>query len=423
MAIAVVGMLDEREQGLGIIKEEIEKRGHETILVDISMGTGAIDFTLEPNISSHDLIKYRGIALKQITGMLKKERSQATAIMSESLGKKLLELHSSNDLKGVIAVGGATGTMITLPAMSLLPFGLPKLLISSVAGHPHFARELSEYYGTRDIMVLHSVVDTVGVNAMVRRLMRNGAGAVCGMAESYEPLMNETKPAIAITEFGHCEKGAHYIRDLLEREFSITSFHATGFGEKSVVPLVNQGLFEAFIDLVPAGFSEYLFGGVRSAGPERLNAGSDFDMPYIIAPGGFDMLSCGNLLSKDKSDPQRVSQKLGERKLHVMDSVRAEAKLTADEMKTLAYEVAQQLNRRKYKHMTKFLIPLKGFSSLGTEGGIFYDPDSERAFVESIKKNLDPEIEIIEVDTHINSPEFAEVLVQVLRRTMSKQFS
>ena len=188
-------------------------------------------------------------------------------------------------------------------------------------------------------MVLHSVVDTVGVNAMVRRLMRNGAGAVCGMAESYEPLMNETKPAIAITEFGHCEKGAHYIRDLLEREFSITSFHATGFGEKSVVPLVNQGLFEAFIDLVPAGFSEYLFGGVRSAGPERLKAGSDLDKPYIIAPGGFDMLSCGNILRKDKGDPQRVSRKLGERKLHVMDSVRAEARLIADEMKTLAYTI------------------------------------------------------------------------------------
>ena len=423
MAIAVVGMLDEREQGLGIIKEEIEKRGHEAILIDISMGTGAIDFTLKPNISSHDLIKYRGIALKQITGMLKKERSQATSIMSESLGKKLLELHGSNELKGVIAVGGATGTMITLPAMSLLPFGLPKLLISSVAGHPHFARELSEYYGIRDIMVLHSVVDTVGVNAMVRRLMRNGAGAVCGMAESYEPLMNETKPAIAITEFGHCEKEAHYIRDLLEREFSITSFHATGFGEKSVVPLVNQGLFEAFIDLVPAGFSEYLFGGVRNAGPERLNAGSDLDKPYIIAPGGFDMIGWGSVERKDKGDPKRVLRKPAERKLHIMDSVRVEARLIADEMKRLAYEVAQQLSRRKYKRMIKFLIPLKGFSSLGTEGGIFHDPDSDRVFIESIKENLDPEIEIIEVDTHINSPEFAEVVVRVLRRTMSKQCS
>jgi uncharacterized protein (UPF0261 family) len=135
------------------------------------------------------------------------------------------------------------------------------------------------------------------------------------------------------------------------------------------------------------------------------------------------MISCGPLERRDKGDPLWVSRKLAERKLLVMDSARVEVRLIADEMKSLAYEVAQKLNRRKYKRMIKFLIPLKGFSSLGTEGGILHDPGSDRAFIESIKENLDPEIEIIEVDTHINSPEFAEVVVQVLRRTMPKQFS
>lgn len=417
MKIAVVGMLDEREQGLGLIRDCIEKRGHDPILIDISMGTGAIKVSLEPDISSQDLAGIGNTTIEKIKEMVTGERDRATSIMSESLGVKLAELQESGTLKGMIAVGGATGTMITLPAMSLLPYGLPKVLISSVAGHPHFANELSKYYGTRDIMVLHSVVDTVGMNGMVRSLMRNGAGAVCGMAESYEPLMNETKPAIAITEYGHCEKGAHYIRDLLEKDFSITSFHATGFGEKSATALVNQGLFEAFIDLVPAGFSEYLFGGIRSAGPERLSAGSELDKPYIIAPGGFDMISCGPIERREKGDPLWVSRKLAERKLLVMDSARVEARLIADEMKSLAFEVARRLNRRKYKRRIKFLIPLKGFSSLGAEGGILHDPDSDRAFIEGIKENLDPEIEIIEMDTHINSPEFAKKVAQVLRRT------
>jgi len=418
MAIAVVGMLDEREQGLRIIKEEIEKRRHKSIVIDISMGTGAIKYALKPDISSQDLIRTRGITVEQIKGMLVKERSKATSIMSESLGERLMELHVSGDLCGVIAVGGATGTMIALPALSLLPYGLPKVLISSVAGHPHFARELSGYYGMKDITVIHSVVDTVGMNSMVRRLMRNGAGAVSGMVESYEPAKETTKVSIAITEFGHCEKGAHYIRELLHETCSVTSFHSTGFGEKAVMAYVNQGLFDAFIDLVPAGFSEYLFGGKRNAGPDRLSAGSDLDMPYIIAPGGFDMIGCGPIERLDANDPLWESLKPAERKFHIMDSARAEVRTSAEEMKRLAIEVAKRLNQRQSKNRVKFMIPLKGFSSPGSEGGSLHDPDSDKAFIETIKEHLDPEIEIIEVDADINSPEFAEEVVQVLCRTL-----
>jgi len=420
MAIAVIGMLDEREEGLGIIKEEIEKRNHKVILIDIGMGTGAIKYTLKPDISSRDLILTREMTIEQLKGMLVKERSKATSIMSESLGEKLMELHASGDLCGVIAVGGATGTMITLPAMSLLPYGLPKVLISSVAGHPHFATELSGYYGMKDITVISSVVDTVGMNSMVRRLMLNGAGAVSGMVDSYEPDKEIAKVSIAITEFGHCEKGAHYIRELINDTYSITSFHSTGLGEKAAMAYINQGLFDAFIDLVPAGFSEYLFGGKRNAGPDRLSAGSDLDMPYIIAPGGFDMIGCGPIEKLDVNDPLWESLKPAERKFHIMDSARAEVRTSAEEMKRLAVEVAKRLNQRKSKNLVKFMIPLKGFSFPGTEGGTLYDPDSDKAFIETIKESLDPEIEIIEVDADINSPEFAEEVVKVLSRTLHR---
>ena len=132
------------------------------------------------------------------------------------------------------------------------------------------------------------------------------------------------------------------------------------------------------------------------------------------------MISCGPLERREKGDPLWVSRKLAERKFLVMDSARVEARLIADEMKSLGHEVVKRLNSREYKRMVKFLLPLKGFSALGTAGGILHDPDSDQAFIESIRENLDPEIELIEVDTHINSPEFAKELVQVLRRTLQK---
>ena len=224
--------------------------------------------------------------------MLAKERDQATSRMADGLGKTLLDLQAKGKLQGIIAVGGMTGSFISLSAMKQLPFGLPKLLISSVTAMPAYAKKLAEYFGVRDITVMHSVVDTVGLNPLVRRLMLNGAGAICGMAGVPAPAVQAEKRSIALTEFGFCDKGAHYVRELLEDDFNIVSFHATGIGEKAAVDLVGQKLFEAFVDLVPAGFSEYLLGGNRTAGPDRLEAGISHGKPCICHHRNTNRMRC-----------------------------------------------------------------------------------------------------------------------------------
>ena len=418
MGIAVVGMLDEREEGLSIIKEHIERRGHKTILIDITMGTGAITTTLQAEISCEDLAKTGGTTIDAIKDMLAKERDKATSIMATGLGKTLLDLYQAGELEGVIAVGGMTGTFITLSAMKQLPFGMPKILISSVAAMPAYGKKLAEFFGFRDIPGMHSVVDTVGLNPLVRNLMVNGAGAICGMVEESEPSPEAEKPSIAITEFGFCDKGAHYVRELLEEDYNIISFHATGLGEKAAVDLVSQGLFEAFIDLVPGGFSEFLLGGNRAAGPDRLDAGINQGKPYILSPCGFDMISCGPIQRRDEGDPLWVSRKLAERKLLLQDAMRVQARTSLEEIHTIVQAVAEKLNSHKDKKLVKFVIPTQGFSSISVKGGALYDPDLDRAFIDELRKNLDPEIEIIEVDTHINTPEFGRSVVEALKQIL-----
>jgi uncharacterized protein (UPF0261 family) len=418
MAIVIVGMLDEREEGLRILKECIQGRGHKTILIDISIGTGAITSSLEADITCEELAQAGGTTIDKIREMLARERDKATSTMAEGLGKKLVDLHQAGELQGVIAVGGMTGTFISLSAMRLLPFGVPKLLISSVAAMPAYAKRLAEYFGVRDITVIHSVVDTVGLNPLVRTLMVNGAGAICGMVEEYAPPHKEEKPSIAITELGFCDKGAHYVRELLEEKYNIVSFHATGVGDKAAGDLVGQGLFEAFIDLVPAGFSEYLLGGNRAAGPDRLDAGCNQNIPYILSPCGFDMISCGPIQRREEGDPLWVSRKLAERKLLIQDAMRVQARTSPEEMQTIAKEVAEKLDKHENKKLVKFIIPTKGFSSLSVEGGALYDPISDQAFIDELRKNLDPEIDIIEVDTDINTPEFARAVVGTLEQTL-----
>jgi len=418
MAIVIVGMLDEREEGLRIVKDCIEGRGHKTILIDISIGTGAIISSLKPDITCEELAQAGGTTIHEIKDMLAKKRDEAISTMAEGLGKKLLDFHQVGELQGIIAVGGMTGTFISLSAIKLLPFGLPKLLISSVTAMPAYAKRLAEYFGVRDITVMHSVVDTVGLNPLVRKLMVNGAGAICGMVEEFMPPQKDEKPSIAITEFGFCDKGAHYVRELLEGSYNIVSFHATGLGEKAAGELVGQGLFEAFVDLVPAGFSEYLLGGNRAAGPERLDAGINLGKPYILSPCGFDMISCGPIQRREEGDSLWVSRKLAERKLLLQDALRVQARTSPEEMQTIARAVAEKLNKHENKKLVKFIVPTKGFSSISVKGGALYDPISDKTFIDEFRENLDPEIDIIEVDTHINTPEFAQAVVDALEQTL-----
>ncbi len=421
MAIAVCGMLDEREEGLRLIKEQIEQRGHKTILIDFSIGTGGIETSLKADITCGEVAQAGGMSIGKIRETLAREREKATSSMAEGLAKKVLELYKAGELKGIIAVGGMTGTFMSLTAMKVLPFGIPKLLISSVTAMPAYASRLAEYFSIRDITVMHSVVDTVGLNPLVRSLMVNGAGAICGMVETYEPTKKEENPSIALTEFGFCDKGAHYVRELLGQEYNLVSFHATGLGDRAVEDLVGQGLFEGFIDLVPANLGEYLLGGNRAAGPDRLDAAVNQGIPYILSPCGFDMISCGPLERRDKDDPLWVSRKLAERKMLVQDAIRVQARTNAEEVQTIARAVAEKLNKHRNKKLVKFVIPTRGFSSLSVEDGVLHDPVTDKAFIDELRRNLDPEIQIIEVDTHVNTPEFAQVVAEALRESFKLQ--
>ena len=243
MPIAIVGMLDEREDALGTIKNRIQQRGHEAVLIDISIGTGAIVPSLKPDVSCGELVKLGGGPAEGVSGMLLDQREKAISIMAEGLTKKILSLHANGALEGILAISGMTGALIALPAMKVLPFGLPKLIVSSALAMPIHAEQFAEYFSVKDITVMHAVVDTVGMNALVRTLALNGADAISGMIEGDRRSMQDQKPSVALTEFGFCDKGAHYIREFLEKEFETVSFHANGIGDKAAIDVTNRFMF------------------------------------------------------------------------------------------------------------------------------------------------------------------------------------
>jgi uncharacterized protein (UPF0261 family) len=414
MAIAVVGMADEREEALAIIRDQIERRGHETCLIDVSVGTGAIAPTLQVDVGPEEL----AALAEQGSGVGLSRGDPATTVMREGLKVKIRTLHAAGELQAIIAITGMTGALIVLPAMKDLPFGMPKLLISGATVQPVHATTFGQYFALRDITLMHTVVDTVGMNPMVRALALNGANAISGMVEGGVVSLTGEKPCLGLTEFGYCDKGAGYIRQILGQQYEIVSIHATGVGDKAALELAPQGIFGGFIDLVPGAFSEHLLGGNRTAGPDRLDVAAELSIPYIFCPGGFDMISCGPPERRDKGDAVWESRRLAERKLLVAPP-RVQARTNAEEMEYLAFAVADRLNRYLNKARVKAVIPLRGFSSLSVEGAPLHDPESDRVFSPALASRLDPAIELIEVDADINSEVFASAVADALRRAFA----
>src|SRR5512135_1682981 len=141
MAIAVVGMLDEREEALKLIKDQIEQRGHKALLIDISIGTGAIVPSLKADVHSRELVRLAGGPEEGVEAMLMRQRDKAISIMAEGLKKKITSLHAGGNLQGMLVISGMTGALIALPAMKALPFGIPKLIISSAVALPVHAEQ------------------------------------------------------------------------------------------------------------------------------------------------------------------------------------------------------------------------------------------------------------------------------------------
>jgi uncharacterized protein (UPF0261 family) len=405
--IVLVSTLDTKGTEAAFLKGLIQERGHRVILLDTNTGG---DPSLPPDISAKDVANAGGGNIEKMKKM--KDTAKVSSIMIEGAIKKVKSLLEKKGLDGIISFGGASNTAIATAIMKSLPFGIPKVMLSSTAAMPAYA---GGYFGTKDITMIHSVVDIAGLNPLVEDVLKRAAGAICGMVEMREGPHSLTKPSqtknlIALTEFKFSEECCFYIRHLLEEKgFEVIPFHAQGTGDKAMEELIGDGLFQGVMDIVPAGVGEELLGGNRAAGPNRLETAGKMGIPQIITPCGFDMLSCGPLERGDRGDPLWVSKNIKNRKLFFPDAFRVQARTNAQELREIAREVARKLNQSKGP--LAVLIPLKGWSSLDREGMPLYDPEADQAFLQELKTHIKRNIPIVELDLHLNTREFAEEAV------------
>jgi len=404
--IVVTATLDTKWREAGFLRSEIEAEGYSTLLMDIGMrGNPGI----VADITREQLISAAGHDPEEFARM--DDRAKLMQIITAGAAKRMHELNSSGNLGGIISVGGTTGTQMGTAIMKSLPFGLPKFALSSTASLRGLA---ARYIETADITLMHSVVEIIGLDDLVRNAISRAAKAVCAMAEANmkSPVSARKpgeKPLIALTTFRPTEKCATMVRSQLEEQgYQVIGFSAAGIGDKAMEEMIErENVFGAVVDLAPGGVGEELLKFDRAAGPTRLEAAGKAGIPQVIAPGGV------NWGSPVKS---RYKPEYYQRKIYDLDALRAFVKLSQDEMVMVADAMADKLN--KARGPVKFLIPLGGWSSVDPRGTELYEPEIDRAFTEELKKRLRPDIEVREIDADFETPEFAQAVVQAFNEVM-----
>lgn len=400
--ILILVMAEEKWEEADFLRQQMESRGHRARILDMGLlgeAQGTCDITRE------EVILASGRSPEEVA--LISDRGKRIPVMVDGARRNVQELYAQGKLSGTISLGGTTGTQMGTAIMRSLPFGLPKVALSSTAGLPGFA---SRYIGTADITLMHSVVEIAGLNEMLKNVLVRAAGAICGMVEcSAEIPMSLSKdgehPLIAMTHFGPCENCAVTVRKELEKKgYQVIGFSAAGVGDRAMEEIVEtQNIFSAVIDLAPGGVGEELLGFTRAAGPTRLEAAGKIGIPQVIAPSGVNF---GTPL-KRKYKPEYAS-----RKRFDYDAARTFLRLSREELIMVADTMADKLNRAKGP--VRILIPLGGWSSVDKRGTDFYDDDLDRAFAEELKKKLRVDIELKEVDADLDTSEFAQEVVRSL---------
>ena len=393
--VAIIGTLDTKGAEFGLAKGLIEAAGCSTLLIDVGIQAPV---HVAPDIAAAAVASAAGSDLEALRRG--NDRGEAMAAMARGAAIIARSLHETGQIQAIFSLGGSGGASIASAAMRALPIGVPKLMVSTVAGG-----NVAPYVGTSDIMMMYPVIDFAGLNPISARVIANASVAIAAMAKSSGAPIVLSKPIIAITMFGVTTPGATAAREWLEAKgYEVLIFHANGTGGRSMEALMRDGLVRGVLDLTTTELADEVVGGTLSAGPERLDAAGSLGLPQVVSLGALDMVNFGPLAT--------VPEKFRGRKLYQHNPTVTLMRTTADECVELGALIGDKLNRAKGP--VAVFIPAKGISAISKPGGVFFDPAADAALIGALRKTLDPRIACTVVDTDINDPQFARSMAETL---------
>lgn len=391
-SILVVGALDTKGNEVRFLRDRLVAAGLAAMVVDIGvLGPPAF----QPDISRDEIGRAAGESIADLAAA--QDRGRAIAAMHRGLAKWVRERRERGLREGMLAIGGSAGTAVATAGMRELPIGAPKLMVSTMA-----SGDVRPYVGTSDLCMMYSVADFTGLNSLTYIVLANAADAMTGMCGRRQSLPEmSSRTLLAATMFGNTTPCVNHVKELLEdRGYELLVFHATGTGGQAMERLVVEGFVKGVLDITTTELADELVGGVLTAGPDRLEAAGRIGIPQVVSVGALDMVNFGA--------PETVPPKFAARLFYQHNPAVTLMRTTPQENRELGEMLARKLNQAKGPVV--LLLPLQGVSGIDRRGQPFFDPVADGSLFDALRTNIGPNVKLVELDRHINDPEFAAAI-------------
>ena len=395
MPVYLIATLDTKGREIAFVRDLLTQYGVATVLVDVgSLGTPQV--TAE--VTREEVILAAGTTLAKV--QQRGDRGQAVTLAATGISRLIRQWHAAGQVTGVLSIGGSAGTTIGTAAMRALPIGIPKVMVSTLA-----SGNTRGYVGDKDILLLNSVVDLLGINRISRVVLSEAARAMAGMVTLPVPEQSQSdKPLIAATMFGVTTPCVEHAREILTAAgYEVLVFHATGTGGQAMESLIAEGVIAGVLDITTTELADELVGGILSAGPERLTAAGKRGIPQVISVGALDMVNFGSRAT--------VPERFAQRQFHIHNANVTLMRTTAAENRTLGEEIGRKAAQANGP--TTILLPRGGVSAIDRSGQPFEDITAREAVFAGIHATSGP-VSVIEQPEHINDPQFAAACAQTL---------
>ena len=392
-SVLVFATLDTKGREAAFIRDLLEGWRVRTTLVDVG---SLAPPTVPPDVTREQIFALAGTAPEAMA-----DRGEAVTCAAEGAARFTREAHARGEVAGVLGLGGSAGTTIATAAMRALPLGVPKVMASTLA-----SGTVRQFVADKDIFMLNTVVDILGINRVSRDVLSQAARAMAGLVtHPGPPPQDSDRPLVAATMFGvttACVERARAAlggRRLRSADFSRDRQRRPGDGiadprrafRRRARPDDDRARGRAGRRLPQCG-SGAAHGGGRDGG----------------ATGGLDRRHRhGELLR-----PATVPERFGGRLFHRHNANVTLMRTTAEENRAIGAKIARKLSAATGP--VAVLLPRRGVSAIDQTRTAVRQcgrPASRctTRFVRAL-----PGDRVTELDLHINDPEFAEAAAQKL---------
>ncbi len=395
------------------------KSNEARFVADVLARAGATPWIVDLSMKSHTVsaadvsgARVAGAAGASWQAVNERSRQEAAAVMVEGGTRILLEKYTKGEIAGAIGIGGANGTNLVCSILRALPYLVPKVMISTVAG----TAAVQWYVAESDIAMYPSIGD-VSINRITKAVMENAANAVAIAATNWAARQEARTihlPLVAVSSFGGTAACVERVSQRLEASgYEVILFHASGVGGKSLERLASCGELAGVIDVTTHELADLVVDGVYSAGGVRMTGAGAAGLPQVIVPGAIDH---SNFWVGQVPDQYKT------REFFQYNAQNLLMRTNAEEFRKLGAEFARRLNAARGP--VHILIPLEGFSEHtkrrardlnGNDKGPWKNSDDYRIFVNSLKSHL-KSVQIEELPLHINDSAFADACVDAFAK-------